>query len=552
MDAQRPRDLPQNAPLHVALRVDASALIGTGHLVRCLTLAAALRSRGARCTFVCRHAPPALVERVHAAGHGLLLLPGGADVAFVPGADEPPHAAWLGQPWARDAADTAAALAPGGWDWLVVDHYALDRRWEEAVAPLAQRLLVIDDLADRPHACDLLLDQNLQRDMDHRYDGLLPTTCARLLGPAYALLRPEFAAARASRAASPPAPRRLFVFFGGADPNDMTSRALDALDNVEDIELDVVIGSLHPKRAQLLARCAAHPGWSCAVDVHDMAARMARAAVGVGAGGTTTWERCAVGLPSVVVSVAHNQVEIAAACAAAGVQLDLGWGPALSTSALRGAVVGLLHSAADQRRLGAAAAATCDGLGADRVAAALCGPRALQLRPASMEDAATLFSWANDPAARAASVHSAPVPWEGHLAWLQARVDSPQHAIFILEHEGAPAGVVRFADEGARWRLSYSLAPEARGRGLGRALVQRGLLAIAGKGPTAVLAEVKADNIASLLTFRRLGWAESPPDSSAGLHQFTTARPPRPEPPCPSPSLAAPSAPRSRPTSSPS
>jgi UDP-2,4-diacetamido-2,4,6-trideoxy-beta-L-altropyranose hydrolase len=522
--------MEQNAPLHVALRVDASATIGTGHLVRCLTLADALAARGARCTFICRYTPPALVDRVRAAGHGLRLLPGEADPGFTPGPGDPPHAAWLGQAWERDAADTAAALAPGGWDWLVVDHYALDRRWEQAVAPLAERLMVIDDLADRPHRCDLLLDQNLQRAMDRRYVGLVPPTCTTLLGPRYALLRPEFAAARAARAAAPPAPRRVFVFFGGADGGDMTSRALDALQDVEDIELDVVIGSLHPKHAQVLARCAAHPGWSCAVDVSDMAARMARAAVGLGAGGTTTWERCAVGLPSVVVSVAENQVEIAAACAQAKVQVDLGWGTAVSPAALRREVQALLESDALQRQLGATAAGCCDGQGAARVADRLVAEAALRLRPATMDDAALLFGWANDPAARAASVHSAPVPWETHCAWLQARVNTPAHAIFILTEQGRPCGTVRFAAEDRRWRLSYSLAPQARGRGLGRALVQRGLGALAGQGPDQVLAEVKPDNLASLHTFRRRRGGGAPPTAQQPLHQFTTARPPGPEP----------------------
>jgi RimJ/RimL family protein N-acetyltransferase len=147
-----------------------------------------------------------------------------------------------------------------------------------------------------------------------------------------------------------------------------------------------------------------------------------------------------------------------------------------------------------------------------------------------MDDAALLFAWANDPAARAASVQTAPVPWETHCAWLQARLNTPAHAIFILMVEGRPSGTVRFAAEAGRWRLSYSLDPAARGQGLGRALVRAGLGALAGRGPEVVLAEVKPDNLASLSTFRRLGWTESPPSPTHPLHQFTTARPPGPEP----------------------
>jgi UDP-2,4-diacetamido-2,4,6-trideoxy-beta-L-altropyranose hydrolase len=519
--------MPELVPLRVAFRCDASAEIGTGHVVRCLTLAVALQARGAEVCFFCRALPPGLADRLAAAGVGLVGLAPAPAPGFVLGLGDPSHARWLGLPWARDAEDTRRALADGRWDWLVVDHYALDARWERSVAPAVGRLLVIDDLADRPHDCAILLDQNLHHDADHRYDGLVPPEARRLLGPRYALLRPEFAAARARRLAAPPDPRRVFVFFGGADASDMTSRALDAMERVEDIVLDVVIGSLHPRRSSIEARCAAHAAWSCAVDVADMADRMAQAAVGLGAGGTTTWERCAVGLPSLVVSVADNQVEIAAACAAAGVQLDLGWGPSLDPAKLRSVLLSLLEDHGQQRAVAEAARGVCSGEGALLVVDHMVGRAGLRLRPTRAEDAALLFHWANEPSTRRASLSSAPVRWESHVAWLAARLHDPAHALFVLEQGEEALGQVRFADEGDRWRLSYGLDPRARGRGLGRQLVTAGLAAIAGRGPVTVLAEVKADNVASIETFRRLAWQEGAhgPD---GLHRFTTPRPSAP------------------------
>lgn len=516
-------------PLRVAFRCDASAQIGTGHVVRCLTLAAALQARGAHVCFICRHLPSGLADRLRAAKVQVHRLGPEGEPGFAPAAGDPPHAHWLGLPWARDAEQTSAALAGKRTDWLMVDHYALDARWERALAPVVGQILVIDDLADRPHDCAALLDQNLHHNIDHRYDGLLPPGALRLLGPRYALLRPEFAAARAQRLASPPDPRRVFVFFGGADASDMTSRALDALESVENIVLDVVIGSMHPRRAAIEARCAARPGWSCAVDVSDMAERMARAAIGLGAGGTTTWERCAVGLPSLVVSVAENQVRISAACAAAGVQLDLGWGPSLSAERLREALSALLDDAARQTSIAGAARGCCDGEGAAAVVARMVECAAPRLRPTRLDDAALLFAWANEPSTRRASLSAAPVPWEGHVAWLEARLSDPAHALFVLEQAGQPLGQVRFADEGAHWRLSYGLDLRARGRGLGRQLVEQGVSAIAGRGPARVLAEVKADNLASLHTFRKLSWAEAPPGPD-GLHRFTTRLPAGPPP----------------------
>ena len=518
-------------PLRVAFRCDASAEIGTGHVVRCLTLAVALQARGSEVWFFCRQLPPGLADRLAAAGVGVVALPPAPELGFVPDLGDPPHAHWLGLPWARDADDTRRALADGRYDWLVVDHYALDARGERAVAPAVGRLLVLDDLADRPHDCAILLDQNLHHDVDHRYDGLVPPEALRLLGPRYALLRPEFAAARARRLAAPPDPRRVFVFFGGADASDMTSRALDALEPVENIVLDVVIGSMHPRRAAIEARCAAHPAWSCAVDVADMADRMARAAIGLGAGGTTTWERCAVGLPSLVVSVADNQVEIAAACAAAGVQLDLGWGPSLTAERLRGAIAALLDDAALQASTAASAIRLTDGAGAQLVAESMVPtpPAQLALRPTTPEDASRLFAWVNDPAVRQSAVSQGPVLWAGHVAWLAGRLKSGNSRMFVLMAGSLAVGQLRFDREGGLWRVDYSLEPAVRGRGWGGFLVALGLAQLPPN--SAVLAEVRPENIASIRVFERLAFAEIEPFSEPPLRRFIRAVTPSVRPP---------------------
>src|SRR5690606_32001299 len=193
--------------MKVALRTDASMRIGTGHLMRCLTLADALRDAGARTRFVCRALPHGLREVVIGRGHELVELPsvcgstaGGGDGRGAPVASPHTaleHADWLGTTQEEDAAATCDALDDGAvWDWLAVDHYAIDARWETRLRTAARRILAIDDLADRRHDCDALLDQNLHAGMHARYDGLVPDACVRLVGPRHALLRPEFAAAR--------------------------------------------------------------------------------------------------------------------------------------------------------------------------------------------------------------------------------------------------------------------------------------------------------------------------------------------------------------------
>jgi len=238
----------------IAFRVDASLEIGTGHVMRCLTLADALRERGAAsCTFVCRPHQGHLLALVTQRGHLALALPELQEGTQF-NRNGVAHSHWLGTDWATDTQDTQQALSAHTdgqpMDWLVVDHYALDARWEEALRPQAKRIMVIDDLADRPHACDLLLDQNLGRSAKD-YGGLLKGKTITLIGPQYALLRPEFAALRAQSLASRQSNsqlRRLFVTMGGVDKDNATGQVLAALQTCHlpvNLRVTVVMGP-HP------------------------------------------------------------------------------------------------------------------------------------------------------------------------------------------------------------------------------------------------------------------------------------------------------------------
>lgn len=209
----------------VLFRTDASVTMGIGHVMRCLTLADALRASGAECRFVTRDLPGHLAAVIAQRGFAVSLLP--APSGPVP-VDPPAHAAWAGVSWQQDLADTLSVLPQA--DWLVVDHYALDARWQQGLRDRVGRIMVIDDLADRPHAAALLLDQNLGREAAD-YDGLLPETCHRLTGPRFALLRPEFAALREAVLARRQTPRlaHLLITMGGMDAIDATSNVLRAL-----------------------------------------------------------------------------------------------------------------------------------------------------------------------------------------------------------------------------------------------------------------------------------------------------------------------------------
>lgn len=363
--------------MYVVFRVDASLEIGSGHVMRCLTLADALRQRGATCVFVSRSHPGHLNAVIHQRGFDVLALPvdsNSGSPAVASPHSAPIHADWLGSDWLTDAAQTLEAIGGVTADWLVVDHYALDRRWEQRLRERCRRIMVIDDLADRVHDCDLLLDQNLGRNA-RDYDGLVPEHCARLIGPRYALLRPEFAALRdgSLQRRQQPALRRLLITMGGVDQANATGAVLQALKACPlpaDCRITVVLGSHAPWRAEV-ERLAAEMPWptEVAVAVDDMARRMAESDLVVGAAGGTAWERCTLGIPALLVALAPNQAPGAHALSDAGAARLLGDVHDVATN-LKQAIAAMKQSDA-LADMSAAAAGVCDGHGAGRVIEAM-------------------------------------------------------------------------------------------------------------------------------------------------------------------------------------
>ena len=306
----------------VAIRVDSSEQIGSGHLMRCLTLAERLRNDGAVVHFICRELSGNLNHLVREQGFSLHILPRHTDHPALTG-----YAAWLTVPQEVDAEETRTILRQiQPVERLIVDSYALDAVWEQKLRPLVREIFVIDDLANRPHDCDVLLDQNYYREMRHRYDGLVPLACKLLLGPRHALLREEFYAAREKIGVRDGVLRRILVFYGGSDVTRETEKAIRALVELQlpSVAVDVVVGGSNPRRASIENLCAAYDFLHYHCQVSNMAELMAHADLCLGAGGTTTWERCFLGLPAIVTAVAENQIQICEDCAEAGYICYLG------------------------------------------------------------------------------------------------------------------------------------------------------------------------------------------------------------------------------------
>lgn len=337
----------------VAFRVDASSDVGGGHAYRCLALADALAARGAHCWFVARAGSVDFVPGL--ARHDRLEL----------GASDPNSA-------------VAAQLAherPEGVDWLVVDHYELGADFENACRPWARRILAIDDLADRPHAVDLLVDQSPGR-VAADYTGLLGPDCPVLAGSRYALLRPGFSLCRArslARRATGQPVQRVLVGFGASDPGNLACHALALMRSAGlACNVEVILGPNSPNSASVRGVAAACPFPVDVFDgVDDMAARLASADLAIGGGGVSALERACLGVPSLLVILADNQQCNADYLGKAGAALVLESSTALKSPAATAALRALADSPRARQAMSQAAAGVCDGAGSERVAACM-------------------------------------------------------------------------------------------------------------------------------------------------------------------------------------
>lgn len=466
-------------------RADASPAIGSGHVRRCLAIAAALKRDGWKCRF-------AIGEE------SLLVVP---ELTF--GEFEIHVLA----PAETDTGEALARSAPEGCQLLVIDHYRLGRAVESSTRRFAQHVVAIDDLADRAHNCDVLIDATPGRNA-RDYAPYVADGATLLLGPAYAPLRPVFAAARARRGVHSGDANRLLVNFGGTDPDNVTGAVLAALSSQqlpENLTIDIVLGHGTRHADSVTAQVAAMPDrFRLHLDAPEMASLLAGADVAIGAGGVSALERCCVGLSSVVIVIAENQRLIAASLAEKGAALlarD-------ADDAVRRAIT-LLGDRPVRRAMSAAGMALCDGRGAARIATWVDPAHAkdgcpVRLRPAAADDEAITLAWQQQPQARRfARVARVPTVDE-HQVWFATKRNDPDCLLNIILYGGAPVGTMRLdrhADDG--WEVSIVVDAARHGVGIGaaalalaRRLVPEGRL----------LAEILPSNDISHALFTRAGY----------------------------------------------
>jgi UDP-2,4-diacetamido-2,4,6-trideoxy-beta-L-altropyranose hydrolase len=499
----------------VVFRVDGSAVMGSGHVKRCLALAQAMRELGAYVIFVSRPLDAAFDTFWVSADVPVRSLPGldNPVQSQLTTADDPPHASWLGVDWHQDARETIECLNDLRPNWMVVDHYALDARWHRLVgSALGVQLVVIDDLADRPLHPHVLLDQNWSQDHSKKYFNRLNSEPVRLMGPRYALLSTQYR--DAPRKARSEKVKSIGIFMGGTDVGAASAHAIQACRRAQfSGAIEVATTTANPHLHALSQACDLDTRAKLLVDEPNLLGFWSRHDLYIGAGGGATWERCCLAAPTIGVALARNQQAVIeelnnlGALLAAHMPND----DASCWPSLEQAVHQLLDDAPRRRSLAEVSGAMVDGYGALRVGL-ICVGENFYLQPASMSDAPLLFQWRNHPSVRNVSHDQRVIDLSEHLAWFERALSNAHRLIYVAKVGELVVGSIRFDQHSEdAYEVSLYTNPALTGLGLGKRMLNAGALALAERtAAKRITAQVVEGNEASTRLFAACGYHGGP------------------------------------------
>lgn len=462
--------------------------------MRCLALAHALQETGGQVVFVMIAPPSTLVQR---------LINNQVEVIALP-----EH---LSAGGSEDAERCAALAEQTGSLWVVLDGYQFDTKYQRRVKDAGLNLLFVDDYGHAEHYyADLLLNQNI--DTLDTFNVKREPYTRMLLGTHYAMLRREFRSGTQPRRVISPHARKLLVTLGGSDPDNATLKVIQALQHLHttDLEVMVVVGTSNVHYETLVAAARHAP-----IKVHlqrnvtDMPGLMAWADLAISGGGSTCWEMAYMGLPNMIVLLAENQRGIAEGLEASGASVNMGWQDQLTPKQIGAQIERLLDARDIRAEMSEAGRGLVDGSGALRVVKEMQNTT-LILRLANANDCHFIWEWANAPDVRAVSFNSAPIPYETHLAWFNARLADPDCVFFVAtDIHGAPIGQARFQVNGDEAVVSVVIAPQFRGKGQGSKLIWMASRRLFQLKPVSVIhAFVKLENESSHRAFTKAGYRE--------------------------------------------
>ena len=544
--------------MHIAFRVDSSTIIGYGHVMRCITLARALSyeltaqqkfiprntpdalkpstdNENLLISFICREHQGHINQLIVDANYKLLVLPTSEHVVNPKESDS-----WLGTTFKEDVEQCIGHLKNLPLiDLLVVDHYAIDHHWHMLMKPYYQKLLVIDDLANRTHACDYLLDQTYNRNKES-YQSLVPKHCQLLLGQNFILLRDEFELLR-MRAQRQRKDRinvikegfyviNILITMGGTDPDNLSQHALLAISQLRDrqpnIKVTVVISSRSRHLTSLQDFCHNNPWVDWIIDSKNMASLMLSADIAIGASGGTAWERCCLGLPCLTTINAENQQLIAKNLSLSGAIINLGWCQDITTSAIVSAINNVLNNVSIYEKMTNACFSICDGKGAARVVSEISKhlistdngkTNKITFHAAKEKDCELIYRWQSNKNTRKYFINPEIPLWEEHQHWYKSCLLDPSRILYLLhDYQKNSVGLLRLDqlsknEQGSdTYEISIIIAPDHQGKGIAVSALKN--LKRLYKNST-YIATIHHNNIPSQKVFNKAGFQQLSPSS---------------------------------------
>lgn len=501
--------------MNIVFRTDASLIIGSGHVMRCLTLADALREKGHQVLFICRKYSGNLIDHILKKNFPVKEL-FFDDVELYDTQEYSNHYdRWLWVSPQQDADETILILKSAPVDWLIVDHYSLGFDWEKQLRTAVNQIMVIDDLANRKHDCDILLDQNLQI-KPNRYKNLVPETCELLLGAEFVLLRSEFFKFREQCIRKKIKHlNHILVFMGGSDFNNITEKALNAILQSKFYgKVSVVFGKNSCYANYLEKLFSACAFISFYKNIQNISELIIQADLCIGAAGTASWERCYLGLPSIVIAVAENQMCTAQALESLGAARYLGNAEEISVNMITAAINDFIIDPAQLEKIAVVAREQVDGFGKTRILEKIMAYKnksnlpIVFLRKAEQKDMEIIFNLRNHPDIRKNSFSSKELSLDHHSIWfLKTLQDSNKQILIASTLEKKVIGVIRFDYNNDCAEVSIYIDPGNHGKGYGSIVLEKGIQWVAKNNRCGtIIAKVMPDNIASHKLFLKTGF----------------------------------------------
>lgn len=496
----------------IAIRADASTRIGTGHVMRCLTLANKFKNNGSRVIFLCKQHSGHLIDYIKKQDFEVLPL----SMPINNASEELNEQAWLGCDYQDDAIECLQRLDDSdidNVDLLIVDHYSLDHQWQDLLRPRCKKIMVIDDLANRKHHCDILLDQTFGRAKEG-YKSLAPEYCNLLLGKQYMLLRDEFDQARKLAQTQRENSRlsqknQVLISLGGTDPDNIASTLIRWLIsskvNYDELNICLVANGNSSFLDELNILSKDHDWINIVINPPSMAKLMLNADIAIGTSGATAWERCCMGLPTLSIISADNQSLVSKNLESAGAIISLGYFKQLTEHTFKDAFDKLVNDKEHYQNMVQQSFECCDGLGAGKVARKVLQVMSnVELRPATIKDNEVTFKWQSNKSIRQ-YFNEPKIPTKTeHDCWFNNNLADPKSSLYIILNDKLPVGTLRLDEQGKHeFIISILVSPDVQGKGIALQtlnkipqLVENGLF----------FADIHQDNINSIKLFKKAGF----------------------------------------------